>query len=134
MSQAKNTLVLEAKVFPDYHRVYIEDFETSDGADSSDSACSCTGHSILVRTITADEAIDSDIDVSVNIYKGIDDRSLGECIYAGTLTLDSGYLAIGNAGDTIARAPFEVGETISLRVFVDKPSDARQINVLIPPE
>lgn len=135
MPGPKNLLILETEVFPDYHRVYIEDFDTPDGAESGESAaCTYTDHSVLVRTITADEAIDSDTDIRVRIYQGASEQPLGERIYSGELMLDSGYLAVGNAEDTIAKCPFELGETIRLQIFVDRPSAAREVNVLIDPK
>ncbi|MDF3338226.1 hypothetical protein P3H80_12390 [Mycolicibacterium septicum] len=130
----QNVLILETEVFPDYHRVHIEDFDTSDGAESGESACTHTDHSVLVKTITSDEAIDSDTDIRVRIYKGTSEHSLGEPIYSGELTLDSGYLAVGNSEDTIAKCPFELGETIHLQIFADRPSAAREVNVLIDPK
>jgi hypothetical protein len=94
-----NELLAEVDVFPDHGSILIGDagknVTPEDVPTWGVNVATASEHTLMVLTMTADDADDLGRDVTVRVYRGTDPTGLGELAFDGTITFTVPSLAIG---------------------------------------
>ncbi|WP_157897257.1 hypothetical protein [Mycobacteroides franklinii] len=141
---SNNKLLLVTNIYPAGHQIRIEDFGTCESPDMQRPGTADLDigeHVLFVYTMTADEADATDSTVTIRIYAGADNHTLGKRIYNGTITLTRPELAIGDALDppeAMLRVPLQRAGMTNVQVFtrrtIENVSGPDEISLLLPEE
>ena len=139
VAMSDNELLLDVEVFPDYGQIEVSDVVGRDLPQSygQTGGVVFTDHTVDVYTMSVDQAVDTDQNVRVRVYRGSDTVGLGAMVFDRAISFtDPPRLGIyqpltDEPEDGGGAVVIERSGPVHIQIFVNPAQDAEEVNVLI---